>query len=83
MRAGRRRGTAGELGTGGSPRGGRASPTPGSGAASLRAHDGFGARALAGRRSAAQLATSSWDGDPASYRPVLSTFALPQADLVE
>jgi uncharacterized protein (TIGR03083 family) len=54
-------------------------------AVTVRAKDSFEFfRALAGRRSEAQVLAYDWSGDPAPYLPVLNHFgALPEQDIIE
>jgi uncharacterized protein (TIGR03083 family) len=54
-------------------------------ATTVRAKDSFEFfRALAGRRSRAQVLAYDWSGDPAPYLPVLNHFgALPAEDVIE
>ena len=51
----------------------------------MRAKDSFEFfRALAGRRSTAQVLAYDWSGDPAPYLPVLNHFGpLPDEDVIE
>jgi uncharacterized protein (TIGR03083 family) len=54
-------------------------------AVTVRAKDSFEFfRALAGRRSRAQVLAYDWSGDPAPYLPVLNHFGpLPEQDIIE